>query len=153
MISFSGPTQEVEYLARQIALLGRQDFIRGLMGEMGDAAVDLVRDEFAKSQDPYWNAWAPLKRPRPKHIGAGPLVKSGKLQGSIRRYVSFAGFTLKARVPYAQFHQNGTRKMVARRFFPAEGLLPREWALSFEHIADSAIARLVREGRTLRLVA
>jgi len=149
VISFSGPTQEVEYLARQIGLLGRQEFARELMGEFAQSAQEYVQqDEFPNSHDPYGNRWAPLKRHRPQHIGAGPLVKSGKMQGSVRRYVSFSGFTLKAPVPYAQFHQNGTRKMVARPFFPKDGQLPRAWALRFERIADAAIARLM--GRTRR---
>ena len=139
MISFSGPTAEVEYIARQIAQLGRQDFARDLMGEFAQAAQEEVQQEFVQSRDPDGNAWAPLKRPRP---GGPVLDKTGKLK-RIRRYVSFAGFTLKATVPYAGFHQNGTRRMVARKFFPVDGQLPRAWALRFERISDATIAKLL----------
>ena len=153
MLSFSGPTAEVEYLARRIAQLGRADFTRTLMDDMARAAEDLVDREFINSTDPYGERWAPRKRPRSgrqaveRKLGPGwtnpVLVKTGKMMRSVRRYVSFAGFTLKVRAPYSEFHQHGTRVMVARRILPDDRGLPRAWAVEFERIADKAIRTLV----------
>jgi len=89
------------------------------------------------SHDPYGNPWASLKTPR---FGAGPLVKTGRMQGGLRRKVIGDGFTLRTPARYATYHQTGTRKMVARPIFPT-GELPDAWLSAFDRIAEEAINR------------
>jgi len=139
---FSGNTAAVDELARQIGALGRRDFQRRMLGEMADAGVDLVHEEFAQSHDPEGRGWAPLKHPRPQHIGAGPLVKTGALQGSIKRRLTPEGFVLYTLKKYAGFHQQGTSRMVARPFFPV-GNPPGTWLTRFDLIADAHMRRLL----------
>jgi phage gpG-like protein len=138
--SFSGDIAAVDQLARQIGMLGRREFQRDMLREMGEAGVDLVHEEFAASHDPEGHRWEPLKNPR--RFGAGPLVKTGALQGSIRMRLTAEGFVLHTLKKYAPFHQHGTRNMVARPFFPV-GTPPTSWLTRFDQIADAHMRRLL----------
>uniref|UniRef100_UPI0013D16BB9 phage virion morphogenesis protein n=1 Tax=Helicobacter suis TaxID=104628 RepID=UPI0013D16BB9 len=89
--------------------------------EIANIIEDEVRQAFEQQKDPVTNqAWKPLKaktarhKPRNKPI----LEKSGLMRSAVR--VDIEGNSIKARVnvPYAQFHQLGTRKMPQRRFMP-----------------------------------
>jgi phage gpG-like protein len=133
-----GGTQEIDTLSRAVARMGRTEWKRDLLASLADAALDLVRQEFAMSRDPYGNPWAPLKKRR---AGGPVLVKSGRMQGRIRRRTSSVGFTLVSPVPYSGFHQSGTRRMVQRRIFPDADLIPPEWTRLFERIAEEAVAK------------
>jgi phage gpG-like protein len=118
--------------------MGSVAFKRELLAAMADAALELVRQEFAMSRDPYGNPWAPPKKPR---FGGPVLVKTGRMQGRIRRRVSADAFTLVSPVPYSGFHQSGTRRMVRRRIFPDDGSIPPEWTRTFERIAEEAVSK------------
>lgn len=133
-----GSSDAVAALARAIGRMGRVDFRRELLAEMADEALRLVREEFFVSRDPYGMPWAPLKRQR---FGAGPLLRTGRMQGRIRRRVFGDGFALMSPVEQSTFHQYGTRKMVARPIFPDPEHLPPEWERAFERIADEAVTR------------
>jgi len=138
--SISGDLGAVDQLARQIGMLGRRDFQRGMLREMGQAGIDLVHQEFATSHDPEGDSWAKLKKPR--GFGGGPLDATGALKGSIRMRLTAEGFALYTLKKYAPFHQDGTRNMVARSFFPV-GTPPASWLMRFDRIADAHVRRLL----------
>jgi phage gpG-like protein len=67
--------------------------------------------------------WQPLKRPRTDG-STRPLVKTGRLRAAVAQMAAgqpvsqpFNSARLVAEVPYAVFHQWGTRTIPARRFW------------------------------------
>lgn len=141
VLAVDGDTRRLEQLIDALGNMSRGEFRSGMLSEMAHAAVQLVQEEFVfSSADPYGNPWRPLKKAR-AGLG-GPLLKTGKLMRSVKRRVTFDGFTLRSTDPKAVFHQNGTRRMPARPFLP-QGELPFEWVQRFEEIADAAIERAI----------
>jgi phage gpG-like protein len=70
---------------------------------MGEAAVDLVKEGFDKATDPYGKKWARLA------IRQGePLQDTGRLKNSWHSTFSRRGFRVAPGVTYAAFHQEGT---------------------------------------------
>lgn len=85
--------------------------------------ADDIAENFRGQHDPDGNPWAPPKRPlRPR--GRKLLRKTKRLYRSVTMasgpdvqvIVNRTGLTVGTDVPYAQYHQFGTRKMVARPF-------------------------------------
>ncbi len=102
----------------------------------------LVKQQFAKQQDPYGKRW---KR---KKIRDGKPVLTGEtrqLRRNIDKTVTPRGFGLTAATEYASFHQSGTRNMPQRKIFPTplEGL-PRKWKKELRPVVVKALDRLVR---------
>ena len=99
------------------------------------SAQRLVRRGFDQSKAPDGSTWAPLKSPRAR--GRRPLRKTDKLVSTATRYdVSADGFVMTS-TSYGSFHQTGTRRMVARPFYPDP--LPVGWSLVMRGAADDAV--------------
>lgn len=99
----------------------------------------LVRRGFDQSKAPDGSTWAPLKDPRAR--GRRPLRKTDRLAYTATRYtVDRSGFVMTS-TSYGGFHHTGTRRMVARRFYPDDvAPLPVGWEIALDAAADDALA-------------
>jgi len=84
-----------------------------------------ILSNFEGSHDPDGNPWRPLKKPRADG-SKKPLIRTGKLRDSftlltnrVKATGAFSTALLRSDVPYAIFHQRGTRTIPARRFIGA----------------------------------
>jgi phage gpG-like protein len=102
---------------------------------MAEEAMSLVGQGFQDEEDPYGKAWDALKR-RKGRI----LQDTGRLRSSwhVKR-IDTTGFTIAAGVKYARFHQDGTRRMLARRMVPDAGNLPAKWRAQMTEAASEAL--------------
>ncbi|WP_163532723.1 phage virion morphogenesis protein [Helicobacter suis] len=89
--------------------------------EVANIIEDQVRQSFTQQKDLTTNrSWSPLKpktlryKPRNKPI----LERSGLMRSAVRVDIEGNSITARVNVPYAPFHQHGTRKMPQRRFMP-----------------------------------
>jgi phage gpG-like protein len=92
---------------------------RRLLGQLRDVLKADALEGFQTSSDPDKIAWRPLKRRRGK-----PLVKTGRLRGSISAVIQGDAVSVFSGVPYAGFHQLGTSRIPARPFL---GVGSRVW--------------------------
>jgi phage gpG-like protein len=127
---------------------------------MGETAVDLVREGFDTHTDPYGKPWAPLAL-----RDGEPLADTGRLKNSFHAVVSRRGFRVAPSVTYAAFHQTGTgiygprgmpivplnkkalrlgktgifaksvKGAPARKMVPDSGKLPDSWRLALNEAA------------------
>jgi phage gpG-like protein len=111
---------------------------RRVIRELGRTAHSLVLSGFAAGEDPYGKPWEALRTRKGQ-----PLRDTGRLQNSISFRASGTGFSLLTSVVYAPFHQEGTKRIKKRPYFPDERGLPREWAEEFKEVADDVIDREV----------
>ena len=88
----------------------------------------LIQTQFAQGQDPYGKGWAPLAPSTIKRKGhSSILVETGKLAAStVAISMSGAGIELRS-IDYGNFHQFGTKYMVAREILPGRDELPLAW--------------------------
>lgn len=110
---------------------------------LAQAGQGLVRRGFDQSKAPDGSTWAPLKDPRAR--GRRPLRKTDRLAYTATRYdVDRSGFVMTS-TSYGGFHHTGTRRMVARRFYPDDvGPLPVGWEITLSAAAEDALPRLPR---------
>lgn len=97
-----------------------------------------LRRTIAAGQDPYGVALPPLRATTVRRKGHSRILyRTGSLQGSIDAGpLAGAGVYITVGPAYAHFHITGTRRMVARPFFPRSGM-PKAW--------NAALKRLVAE--------
>jgi len=104
---------------------------------LADEGELLVRDGFAISQAPDGRAWRPLKSARQR--GRRPLMKTLALRdAATAAEVHAGGFTITT-TAYGSFHQDGTRRIPARPFFPGR-TLPPAWLARMGRAAEDALA-------------
>lgn len=100
----------------------RRDMLRAL----ADETQRQIIAGFNAKRDPYGRAWAPRKPPPAWAARAFGLMQrshpllddTGRMIDSMRSRPS-GGAVLVTGLGYAEFHQEGTRLMVARRLLPA----------------------------------
>lgn len=127
-ITFSGDFKTLQKWANQVATA--PDVLDDIGENLGEEAIELVKEGFENERDPYGKPWAKLKR-RTGRI----LQDTGRLKGSYNRvYANRTGFKIATGVKYAQYHQRGTARMVARRMVP-NATLPAEWRKRFVEVA------------------
>lgn len=131
----SGFTGDFAKLDRWIKRLdGAPKVLEIAARNMSDEALVLVADGFRRETDPYGDAWKKLKVRRGKI-----LQDTGRLRASWHRVrVSRSGFRIAAGATYAKFHQDGTRRMVARMMVPRSGRLPKRWRDAMTEAAEEA---------------
>ncbi|WP_443092811.1 phage virion morphogenesis protein [Chryseolinea sp. T2] len=97
--------------------------IRRLPRDVGNEALRWFIDNFRKQQSPEGQAWKSRKD------GDGSrslLVQSGRLRKSIRlTKVTSNGFRIGSSVPYADYHNSGTRRTPQRQFLGRSAVLMR----------------------------
>lgn len=107
-----------------IATAGTMDTVKR---EVAVGGVRLIAQEFARSTDPYGNAWHQLKRPDSNRLG-GPLVKTGTMRDSVFASPTPTGVRFTVNTPYAAYHQYGTETIPVRMMLPKPWLgLPQSW--------------------------
>lgn len=113
---------------------------------VGAAAIDkLVDDTFQQKRDPAGRPWSPYKPSTvKKHKGRvrSLLQNTARLRRSWTARATKSAIVFGTNVPYARFHQEGTKHMKARRMAPAEKVGGR-WRL----IAVGPAARVLERIR------
>lgn len=109
-------------------------------GKVAPKIAGFIKAEFAAGMDPYGRPWKPLK---PATLARGrtppPLDNTGDLKDTVdAKPMQGAGVSVTFGVPYAGFHQHGTKRMVARPILPANGL-PRTWSEAIAQETRTAI--------------
>ena len=131
-------TPDLARLARQLSGPGR----RAVLKLMGAEALSITQNAFHNaSLRPI--SWPPLKHP----TGRKPLIKTGQLMHGIHiSELTENHVKIAPSVPYAVFHQLGTRHIPPRPFFPftASGVLLPSAHQRIEGVARAAIERLLR---------
>jgi phage gpG-like protein len=80
-----------------------------------------VASKFAKGKDPEGTSWKPRK-----FNYAWPILnKTGRLNSSRTVKFTNSSFSIAYSVPYAVFHQNGTKHIARRMLVPRK--LPQHW--------------------------
>jgi phage gpG-like protein len=146
---------DLRELERKLAELERGPGIRDLARNIGEEAVELVREGFEQERDPYGAAWAPLSYRDGQILrDRGVMLNSLHVAG-----VTESQVTIAMGVWYAIVHQTGKtivprhaamlRFMVrgkpvfahqvtipARPFFPRDGDVPSSWGASLDETTD-----------------
>jgi phage gpG-like protein len=74
-----------------------------------------LKSRYDRSVSPEGVPWAPLRRPRRRSAGADkPLLDTGQMRAAVTATAVLGGIVASNAVGYAGFHQEGTRRMVAR---------------------------------------
>ena len=127
------------------ALQALPDLRREAMVDASLKINDLMRKQFAAGTDPYGAKWAPL---RPRTIAKGrhapPLTDTGIMRDSIQYQASAEGLHITVHTP-AEYHQHGTKHMVARKILP-ENSLPQSWEIAIQEALDKAAKRAMGDG-------
>jgi phage gpG-like protein len=82
-----------------------------------------------------WKALSPTTIKQRRNNSDKILNDTGRLKGSFAHVATNSHVEITTDVEYAAFHQFGTSKMVARKFFPTE-ILPQTWEQDILHILD-----------------
>lgn len=90
--------------------------LRKPVAESGRYMRDETKNNFSSQSDPDGAAWAGLRPSTLKQKKGGRiLTRSGALAGSVRLRSGGLTATVSVGTSYAQYHQNGTSKMVQRK--------------------------------------
>lgn len=85
----------------------------------GNYYLSEIKKQFRTSTDPEGNRWAnllasTLEQKRRQGYSSSPLVKTGSLENSFSYVIDRRSITIKSSSPILRFHEDGTKKMVAR---------------------------------------
>lgn len=126
--------ESVERLGKKLHKVAEGRWRRALMSNVAEEVIELVREGFERESDPYGAKWAGLKS-RSGRI----LQDTGGLRSSFhRKALSETSTTVGAGKSYARYHQDGTKRMPARKMVP-DGDIPGEWRSRINEIAALAI--------------
>ena len=100
---------------------------------------DLKRQAYA-GNDPYGKPHAALRPATVRKKGSDAILdESGALIGSLAaRPMGGSGLQLTVDPPYARYHITGTKRMVARAFFPI-GRMPAAWSAELKRLTNEAL--------------
>ncbi len=110
----------------------------------------LVVDQFAGSHDPYGRPWKPLLPQTVKRKGGDSriLLRTDAMANGITvKPTSGAGVAIdvgNTSTPYGQFHQSGTKRMVARKILPDGSDLPKAWESLISEAADREFKKVLK---------
>lgn len=169
-LKLTGDFKELDRWAAMMAAAA--DSARIVSANLAEETIELIREGFATSTDPYGKPWAPLKM-----RSGQPLRDTGGLQSSWhRRFVTAEGFVVESGKAYAAYHQGGTglhgpkkrpikptkamalripgplgpvfRKSVEgaprRRMVPEKGDVPSKWRKRYIEAANDVLTELFR---------
>jgi phage gpG-like protein len=169
-LKLTGEFAELERFMEKVASV--PDSMRIVSANLAEETIELFREGFETSTDPYGNRWEPLK------LRSGqPLRDKGGLQSSWhRRFVTAQGFTVASGKDYAAYHQGGTgiygprhQRIVPtkaralrfagpsgpifarsvegvprRRMVPDKGALPSRWRQRYVEAAQDVLTELFK---------
>jgi phage gpG-like protein len=109
---------------------------------------DLIVEEFARGEDPYGDAWAPLEEATiEKGREEPPLTDTGAMVESLEvKPMAGAGVSVSFGAEYAGFHHEGTVNMVARKVLPDDEL-PQSWNEAIYGAASEEARNIMVGGR------
>ncbi len=138
--------------------------------QLAEETIELIREGFQNSRDPYGDAWAPLVL-----RDGRPLEDTGGLKAAwFRQSVTARGFVVANAKRYASYHQDGTglygprhqrivpikakvlrlgktgmvassvRGTPARKMVPERGRLPEAWKRRFVETAQEVLTEIFR---------
>lgn len=156
---------DLERLVRKLGEIESGQALRGLALNIGEEAIQLVREGFDEERDPYGTAWKPLT-----YRDGRILRDRGVMLNSLHLASADAsGAVIEMGVWYAIVHQEGRtitpnvakalRFMVygkpvyaqsvtvpARPFFPRENDLPSSWVSAFDEVTEEWFDMLIGNG-------
>lgn len=94
----------------------------------------LIQEQFHTSTDPRGQRWAPRTRSYPWEL----LFKTARMFGAFLVTDEGGRLRIENTAPYARFHQDGTRKMVARKILPDRYLSPK-WRAELRRVTNEAL--------------
>lgn len=126
--------------------------------QIGTAALELVRECFDESKDPFGATWRALTVRQGK-----PLLDTRRLYSSIGLVSRPLGFIIQTRVNYAAAHNFGRARVSGRapkfsrkrsivvrqanellpkrQFMPGPNVIPRRWERELREIAEATLKR------------
>ncbi len=130
----------VEKMGEMAGGLFGNSFLGQLKGVLAVRVFVLIDQGFTQRKSPYGLPWKASKRP-----GAGDLIDTGRLRGSLTIKATREGVSVASSSPYAAVHQYGTtgkRRIPARPYLPNRDVWPAFWAKGFEEDCLLAVERL-----------
>ena len=105
-----------------------------------------VAEGFRYTKAPDDSPWLPLKSGENRK----PLDKTGKMRKSVKVRATRAGLYITVDVPYASYHQYGTKTIPARPFLPGKEP-PAKWVARVDriigYVLDAALSEATKETR------
>jgi phage gpG-like protein len=122
MIRLKADLRALRELRRKV---GRDAVLmRRITKSVAEELLGLVQDGFRSETDPAGRRWERKKRPDGRQVLVGKTARLRR--GWHVEKMGRTSVTIAPAVDYADFHQQGTKRMVARKMVP-EGVLPRAW--------------------------
>lgn len=167
-INFTGDFAALERFKKKIEQTPKALVI--VNEQLAEETIELIREGFEKSSDPYGTAWAPLVL-----RDGRPLEDTGGLKAAwFRQSVTARGFVVANAKSYSSWHQTGTgiygprrqrivpikakvlrlgntgmvassvRGTPARRMVPERGRLPTAWKKRYVDVAQEVLTEIFR---------
>lgn len=132
MIKITGNIAALGEFGAKVAALGSDRAKRAVLSNVGEEAIELIREGFDDEADPYGSRWASTQR------GGKILQDTGRLRSSWhRRSLSSSQVVVGSGVKYGSYHQSGTRRMARRAMVPFRGT-PGPWRKRLVSVAKLA---------------
>ena len=114
--------------------------------EVAEGISALVADEFAGSHDPYGKPWKPLLPQTVRRKGGDTRIlrRTDALAGDTTVKPSSGSGVEVVSIDYGQFHQSGTKHMVARKILPDGSDLPKAWEAVIEEASARAFKKVLK---------
>lgn len=118
----------------EAALSSPNTILREIAQNLAEESINLVREGFDGASDPYGGGWAATRRGnKPLHGPTGALRTSYSIRSAGSR-----GFVIGSGVGYANYHQRGTSRMVARKMVPDDDI-PGAWRAAYDDVAEDIL--------------
>ena len=114
--------------------------------DVADGINESIADQFATGTDPYGKPWAPLLPQTVRRKGGDTRIlrRSDALSSeTVARPTSGSGIEITS-VESGQYHQGGTKHMVARKVLPDGAELPDAWTEAIEKATEKAFKKAMR---------
>ncbi len=128
MASNSGVFAKLTNLIKNLATVDQP--IRQTSQDASEFVKTALLQSFDSEQNPYGEAWKPLKHPRPGKI----LNLTGHLRDSFDISADPFSIDIKNTAEYSEFQDKGTNTIPARQFIPDSRGLPPTWIPRFTTI-------------------
>jgi phage gpG-like protein len=165
--SFTGDIAKLDKWAKRLREVPK--VMDGLSEQLAEETIDLIKDGFEKSRDPYGKKWAPLKL-----RDGRPLEDNGGLKGSwFKKYARRDGFKVANGKSYAIIQHAGSgiygpkkepivpkkakalrlgkygfaksvKGTVARPMVPYKKRLPKKWLQAYQEVAEDFLTEHFR---------
>ena len=170
-LSFIGDVRQLRKFAQRVERSQRVN--RVINDQLAEETIDLIKEGFKTSRDPFGNRWAKLK------LRSGrPLVDTGRLKNSFyKKSVGKTGFRVGSDVSYSDIHQDGSgifgrsgkrikpkrakalripvrgsgalffksvKGVPKRRMVPRRGKLPSKWSRAYTEVAEDVLTETFR---------